>query len=319
MTQTLAAIIVFFCTCSMVLIAYGLWTSWQQSAGANTNRRLHELRGDRHDRLASSRVVKEKHLTAPDGDADASTSDRIQKWIIQAGLDCSSTQLILLSMGAGAAFGAAAALYTNVVLWGVAVFALVAPLPLLVVLFTRHRRSKAFESQLPQAMELLARSLRAGHSFAFSLQLVHEEMADPIALEFGAIYQEQELGIPLDTCLQHLTDRVACPDLRFFAVAIGIQRETGGDLAEVLDKSSYVIRERFRILGQVRALTAEGRLSGWILVALPFVMFGVIRSLNPEYASLLTETQTGHRLLMFAAVMLVIGMAVIKKIITIKV
>ena len=151
------------------------------------------------------------------------------------------------------------------------------------------------------------------------MSLVQEEMADPIAQEFGAIYQEQELGIPLETCLEHLTQRVACDDLRFFALSINIQRETGGDLAEVLDKSGYVIRERFRILGQVKALTAEGRLSGWILVGLPFVMYAVIRSMNPEYAALLTETQSGHKMLMFAGIMLVMGMISIKKIVTIKV
>ena len=128
--------------------------------------------------------------------------------------------------------------------------------------YKRASRLKKFAAQLPEAMELVARALRAGHSLAAGLHVVADEMPDPIAKEFGRVYEEQNLGVPLEDALNHLCERVPNLDLRFFVTSVTIQRQTGGDLAEILDRIGHVIRERFKILGQVKALTAEGRLSG---------------------------------------------------------
>src|SRR5205823_3459480 len=151
------------------------------------------------------------------------------------------------------------------------------------VWYRRFSRLKKFASQLPDALELVARALRAGHSLAAGMHVVAEEMPSPIADEFGRVYEEQNLGIAIEESLESMCGRVPNLDLRFFVTSVAIQRQTGGDLAEILDKIGYVIRERYRILGQVKALTAEGRLSGIVLIALPFVLFLVMLHVQPTY------------------------------------
>ncbi len=172
---------------------------------------------------------------------------------------------------------------------------------------------------MPDALELIGRALRAGHGLASGLNVVAEEMAPPIAQEFGRVYEEQNLGISLEDALRGLADRVPTMEVRFFVTAVVIQRATGGDLAEILDKIGRIIRERFQILGQVQALTAEGRLSGVVLLALPPSLLAFIYMTNPDYASALFTTSAGTKLLIGAAVLQVIGALAIKKIITIKV
>jgi tight adherence protein B len=192
-------------------------------------------------------------------------------------------------------------------------------LPLVYLLFKRKRRLKMFATQLPDAMELVARALRAGHSLASGLSLVAEEMPDPIGREFGRAFEEQNLGIPLEETLKSMTERVPNMDLRFFCTAVILQRQTGGDLAEILDKIGSLIRERFKIWGQVQALTGEGRLSGVVLLALPPVLFLAVYYLNPEYIMLLFTDEMGRQMLLAAVVLQVIGALVIRKIVNIKV
>lgn len=187
-------------------------------------------------------------------------------------------------------------------------------------LFNKRRmRLKKFAAQLPDAMELVARALRAGHSLAAGLHVVSEEMPQPISKEFGRVYEEQNLGVTLEDALKNMCDRVPNLDLRFFVTAVGIQRQTGGDLAEILDKIGYVIRERFKILGHVKALTAEGRLSGIVLIALPFGLFALMLQMKPDYVAALWQDPLGIRMSVFALVMQVLGAVCIKKIVDIKV
>jgi tight adherence protein B len=183
----------------------------------------------------------------------------------------------------------------------------------------RRARLKKFASQLPDALELVARALRAGHSLAAGLHVVAEEMPIPIAKEFGRVYEEQNLGIPLEDALRSITERVPNLDLRFFVTSVAIQRQTGGDLAEILDKIGHVIRERYKILGQVKALTAEGRLSGLVLIALPFGLFLMMLHTKPDYISLLWTDPLGVKMSIFALVLQVLGAYAIKKIVDIKV
>jgi tight adherence protein B len=194
-----------------------------------------------------------------------------------------------------------------------------AAIPFASAYFLRNRRKKQFGRQLPEALELVARALRAGHSLASGFHLVASEMADPIASEFGRCYEEQNLGIPMDEALDSLASRVPNLDLRFFATAVILQRQTGGDLAEILDKIGHLIRERFKIWGQVQALTGEGRLSGIVLLALPPALFVVMLKMNYDYVMLLFQDPLGKKMLMFAIVMQLIGAVVIKKIVNIKV
>lgn len=183
----------------------------------------------------------------------------------------------------------------------------------------RRARLATFAAQMPDGLELVARALRAGHSLAAGMHVVAEEMPSPISDEFGRVYEEQNYGIPLEESMNNMVNRVPNLDLKFFVTSVAIQRQTGGDLAEILDKIGYVIRERYRILGQVKALTGEGRLSGIVLIALPFVLFLVMLHIQPVYVSTLWTHPTGIKMSIFAVIMQIVGALVIRKIVNIKV
>jgi tight adherence protein B len=192
-------------------------------------------------------------------------------------------------------------------------------LPLAWLMFRRKKRLKHFASQLPEAMEMLSRALRSGQSLGFGFNMVANEMGMPIGKEFNRVFEEQNLGIPMEQSLREMTERIPNLDLKFFVTAVILQRQTGGDLAEILDKIGELIRDRFRIWGQVQALTGEGRLSGIVLLALPFVLFFTVYYLNPKYLSLLFTDPMGTKMLGIALVMQLLGALTIRKIINIKV
>jgi tight adherence protein B len=183
----------------------------------------------------------------------------------------------------------------------------------------RKARLKTFENQLPDALELLARALRSGQSLAAGFQVIAEEMPSPICDEFNRVFQEQNMGITIEDALRSMSERVANLDFRFFVTSVAIQRQTGGDLAEILDKIGHIIRERFKILGTIQALTGEGRLSGYVLVSLPIFMFFVLLYINPEYVKPLWEHPLGRKMSAVGIVMQIIGAYVIQRIVDIKV
>jgi tight adherence protein B len=187
------------------------------------------------------------------------------------------------------------------------------------LLHKRWKRLKMFATQLPDALELVGRALRAGHSLAAGMHVVAEEMPSPVADEFNRVYEEQNLGIPIEDALKNMSDRVPNLDLRFFVTSVLVQRQTGGDLAEILDKIGYVIRERFRIFGQVKALTAEGRLSGVVLIGLPFLLFLVMLHVKYDYVEKLWTHPLGVKMAMAGLAMQVVGALVIRKIVNIRV
>jgi len=192
-------------------------------------------------------------------------------------------------------------------------------LPLFWLLFRRKRRFKTFNSQLPDALEMIARTLRSGQSLGFGFNMVSTEMPPPIGKEFGRIFEEQNLGMALDDSLRDMTERIPNLDLRFFVTALILQRQTGGDLAEILDKISALIRDRFRIWGQIQSLTGEGRLSGLVLLGLPFVLLVAVYKLNPEYIMLLFHDPLGTKMLVAAAILQILGALWIRKVVNIKV
>jgi tight adherence protein B len=196
---------------------------------------------------------------------------------------------------------------------------MMAAVPLCWLLFRRKRRLKAFAAQLPDALEMIARTLRSGQSLAFGFNMVSTEMPPPIGREFGRVFEEQNLGISLDESLRSITERIPNLDLKFFVTALILQRQTGGDLAEILDKIGELIRDRFRIWGQIQALTGEGRLSGVVLLILPFVLLVTVYKLNPDYVMILFRDPAGKQMLAVAAIMQVLGALMIRKIVNIKV
>lgn len=187
------------------------------------------------------------------------------------------------------------------------------------LLWRRKRRFKKFALQLPDALELIGRALRSGHSLASGLHVVCEEMPGPISDEFAMAYEEQNLGFPLEQSLKSMLKRMPNLDLKFFVTAVVIQRQSGGDLAEILDKIGYIVRERFKIMGQVQALTGEGRISGVVLMLLPVALFFAVYYLNPDYVMLLFTDELGRKMIGAAAFLQVLGAVAIKKIVNIKI
>jgi tight adherence protein B len=242
-----------------------------------------------------------------------------QKLFEQA--DCHIKPSTLFAIGLLlAVLGATATLLVKVPFWLAPINGLVMfSLPFIWLWNKRRVRLKKFAAQLSDALELVARALRAGHSLGAGMHVVAEEMPSPIAVEFGRVFEEQNLGIPIEEAMKSLCERVPNLDLRFFVTSVGIQRQTGGDLAEILDKIGYVIRERFRILGQVKALTGEGRLSGVVLIALPFALFAFMLNVKPDYVESLWTTELGRKMSLFAIIAQILGALVIRKIVNIKV
>jgi tight adherence protein B len=234
--------------------------------------------------------------------------------------DCHIKPSILFGMSLVLAFFSAAMCVWLVNMYVVPLAAIMFfSLPWLWLWFKRANRLKKFASQLPDAMELVARALRAGHSLAAGMHVVAEEMPAPISKEFAQVYDEQNLGIPLEDALTGMCERVPNLDLKFFVTSVAIQRQTGGDLAEILDRIGHVIRERFKILGQVKALTAEGRLSGIVLISMPIGLFFLMLWMKPDYIELLWTDPMGIKMSIGAIVLVLIGSYAIKKIIDIKV
>ena len=192
-------------------------------------------------------------------------------------------------------------------------------LPLLWMMFRRGKRLGKFTKQLPEALSLIARALRSGHSLASGMKVVCDEMTDPIGKEMNITYEEQNLGIPLDQALRNMFKRVPNLDLKFFATAVAIQRQSGGDLAEILDKISHVTRERQELLGHVQALTGEGRISGIVLMGLPIAIFLCVWKMNPDYVMVLFTDELGRKMVGVALGLQVLGAWSIKKIVQIKI
>jgi len=243
----------------------------------------------------------------------------LKKMLDQADLHITPSRLLMFSVMAGILAALAVSMLTiNLLL--VALGGLVAgAIPLVHVWWKRKKRFDQFLEHLPDALDLISRALSAGHAFAEALHMVSTEMPEPIATEFRKTYEEQNLGLSLKLALENLTQRIPLLDLRMCVTAVLIQRETGGNLAEILEKVAYTIRERFRIMGDLKTLTTSSRLSAWILCGLPiFVALGV-SILNPDYMSVLWRDPRGHYLIAAAMILQITGMLIVRKILDIKI
>jgi tight adherence protein B len=210
-------------------------------------------------------------------------------------------------------------LRTGTLIFSVLIGLLLGAAPLIYVLHKRARRFNKFEEGLPEALDLMVSALRAGHSFISALDLAGNESPDPIGKEFRICFDEQNYGLDLKTAMGNLATRVPLQDLKIVITAILIQRESGGNLAEVFDKAAYVIRERFRLKRQVRVHTAQGRLTGWILSFLPIVLGIALYLINPASMSLLWTRAIGIKLLYLSGTMTIVGALIIRKIVRVDV
>jgi tight adherence protein B len=191
--------------------------------------------------------------------------------------------------------------------------------PYVYLYIVREMRFRQFANLLPEAVDLMSRGLRAGHSISAVLEMVGNEIADPIGSEFRALQGEQSLGLPMRDSLRSLVERIPIDDLRFLATAILLQKESGGNLAQILDKTSAVIRERARLRGQLAIYTAQGRVTGYVLCAAPFLMFGIISLVNHQYEKPLFQDPLGIKMLYFGLGAMIVGILAIRKIIDVEV
>lgn len=311
---------------AVVLLLEGLYVFWESKKGPEARRlkqRLRQLQGGSGQgesiSLLKSRVLSDLPLF----DRVLQALPRVQgldRWVLQSGLSTSIGRLFSISLLAAVA-ATLVALVLNVPI-GVAVpfFALpAASVPWVVVAQRRAARLARFEEQLPEALDLIGRALRAGHAFPIAMQMVATEGADPIASEFQGAFDEINFGVPMNEALMNMAARVPSMDLRYFVVSVLLQRETGGNLAELLDNLSTLVRERFKLLGRVRVLAAEGKLSAYILIALPFFTAGAIFTVAPKFMEILWTDPAGLKMVFATIAMMVVGVFVMWRIVKIRV
>ena len=247
---------------------------------------------------------------------------QLETWIRQAGL-LWSPNAVLAAMGICALCGALLGTRLHVLLFpslsSIALAVAMGLAPLVPLLSKRGKRLREFERQLPDALDFLARAMRAGHAFSTSLKIMADESPDPLGAEFRRLCGEHNLGAPLDQALEALVSRVPLLDLQFFAAAVTLQRQTGGNLSEVLLKLAQVIRERFALRGKVRAASAHGRMTGLVLTAMPAIMAIFLMLTSPEYLRLLLKDPLGKYLILGAATGQIAGYLCIRKIVAFEV
>jgi tight adherence protein B len=192
-------------------------------------------------------------------------------------------------------------------------------IPFLYLYIKKNQRMKKFQAQLPESLDLMARSLRAGHAFSTGMKLAADEFDDPLGTEFSITLDEINYGLGVSDALKNLVHRVECQDLNFFVIAVILQRETGGNLAEIMEGIAYLIRERYKLYGKVRTLAAEGKLSMYVLLALPFFIIGALLIVNPGYIKTLFTEPAGRIMCAIAAFMMLLGAIVMKRMVNIKV
>jgi tight adherence protein B len=244
---------------------------------------------------------------------------QLKRMLDQADLHITPSRLLMFSFMAGMLGALAASVLTVFIPIMILAGLICAAIPLVHVWWKRKRRFDAFLYHLPDSLDLISRALSAGHAFSEALHMVSMEMPEPIATEFRKAYEEQNLGLSVKLALENLTQRMPLLDLKMCVVAILIQRETGGNLAEILEKVAYTIRERFRILGDLKTLTTSSRMSAWLLCALPIIVALAVTMLNPEYMSVLWTDPRGHYLIALALFMQITGMLIVRKILRIQI
>ncbi|MFH1035582.1 MAG: type II secretion system F family protein [Pseudomonadota bacterium] len=242
----------------------------------------------------------------------------VQLLLLQAGNPCNLGTLVLMC-GVAATLGCLLGLWRDSGLLAANLAWLGALVPISWLRYLRKKRLQAFDEQFPDAVEMMARALRAGHSFASALHMVGEESEDPVAGEFAKAFEDYSFGKSLEHALNDLVRRVGLQDVKFFVTAVVLQKETGGNLAEILDNIGGIIRERFRLMRQVRTLSAEGRLSGIILSLMPPALLLLLWIVSPGYVAMLFEHPMGNTILATGAGFQVLGMLVIRRLINIKV
>jgi tight adherence protein B len=325
MDQTLliAGAFVFF---AAFLAIEGLYLWWNSKHGPDAKRISKRLRmmsaGGHLDGQTVSLLKRRLLADTPVLEALLLRLPRVRmldRFIVQAGSDWTVSTFIGLTAGLFAAGLFGGLLFRLPVMVSAILGSILAVVPLQYLVWQRHKRVQRFEKQLPEALDLIGRALRAGHAFSSALQMAGNELPDPIGEEFRQTFDEINFGVPTQTALENLVSRVPSTDLGFFAIAVLVQRETGGNLSEVLDNISAIIRDRLKLFGKVRALSAEGKFSAIVLSVLPVVTAFLLYLINPEFMSLLWTEPVGVQLIWGSIGFVVLGSLWMRKIIRIRV
>lgn len=239
--------------------------------------------------------------------------------IRQSGKPWTVSSVMGISVLATAVVAGISSLFLPAVLLAVAAGLIAGSIPYIALLVIREQRFRKCDELLPEAIDLMARALRAGHALTAVIEMVSTEIADPISTEFKRLHEEHQLGLTLRDATMNLVSRLPRDDMRFLATAILLQKETGGNLALILDKTAAVARERARLRGQLRIYTAQGRITGWVLCLMPFIMFGLLSAINWDFEKLLVTEPLGRTLIYIGLGLMVLGVLVIRKIIDVQV
>jgi tight adherence protein B len=323
MTATFLAMLVFFL---VALAAFGLGSLFdQRSARARLlkERLAEESKAPERSPEEELALIRDEQLSnipvLDDFLRRSSRVSEIQKMLSQGGLTIKAGNFLGICIVAGIAACIVAYVISNriEIAWVALLVGFV--LPYSYASMMRQRRFNKFEELFPQAIDTLARAVRAGHAFTTALEMITNEISEPVAGEFRQLYEEQKFGMPVRDALMNLTERIPSVDVKFFVTAVMLQRETGGNLAEILDNLSYVIRERFKIQRQVRVYTAQGRLTMALLMGMPPIIVVVMMAINPAFIRPLFSDPIGHTLLVGGITLQTVGYFVIRKIIRIQV
>lgn len=315
-------VLVFVAVLLLLESIYVMWRSHRGPQATKLQTRLHALSATR-DRTAQTQLLRQRMLSElPVMERLLQSTPRLRgldRVILQSGLNWTVSKVLLLCLVFCAVAWAAMSLGAHQpVLLSAAVGMMVGALPLMYVYYRRNKRLAKFERQLPEALDLITRALRAGHAFSAALKMAGEEMAEPIAGEFATVHDEVNFGVSLQQALTHLSERVPLTDLRYFVVAVLIQRDSGGNLTEILNNLSRLIRERLKLMGRVRVLSSEGRLSAWILGLMPFFLAGVMNLLNPEFMRPLWTDPIGITIIKYMLGLMLLGVVIMRKIVKIR-
>jgi tight adherence protein B len=311
---------------AVILLIEGAYLWWSGTHGGGAQRIARRLRlmagaGDGEREKVS--ILKQRRYSSGDW-LDGFLHRRrfahaIDRLLLQSGLRWSVAQFIGASLG-GMLLAALLLIMRPVPILAKVVIALAFMMvPYILALRARAARLIKIEEQLPEAADFLARAMRAGHSFTNVLQMVGSELPEPLSGEFRAAHEEINYGVPMNEALYNLAERIPLTDLRYLVIAVVIQRESGGNLAEILGNISHIIRERLKLIGKVRVLSAEGRMSAWILGLMPFCVMVFMTIVNPRYVSVLWTDPTGIKMLWYGAGMICIGVLWIRRVIHIRV
>jgi tight adherence protein B len=235
--------------------------------------------------------------------------------IVQANIKTTPAILLVTSAGLALIGFVGVSLFVDIAPLELAIAAILGYLPIGLLSFKRSRRIAAFNAALPDAIDMMGRALRAGHSMTAAINIVAEQSLEPVRSEFGEVFKQQNFGLPLRDAMNQMLDRVPSQDLRVMVTGMLVQKETGGNLAEILDRTANTIRERLKIQGEIKTHTAQGRMTGWILCALPIVMLAAINWINPGYSNMLFTTPIGKMLSYIGIFLLVAGGLIIRQII----